>query len=246
MNEMVNFNDLDKLNNNQKGPSATHDLDFSFVLASSVHDMKNSLGMLLSSLEEVIGSATENDEQKHHFSILQYEATRINTELVQLLSLYRFQQQSQMVKIDENFVYDTIEDQLARNDMLFKTQGIELTIECDNDLMWYFDNDLIGSVVHNVLVNGTRYADKKMQLTVTEEEGFLMIDIADDGNGFPAYMIDAASLESEAHRDGNSTQLGLFFAAKIAEVHQQNGRSGYIKLSNGGPLNGGVFRIAIP
>lgn len=48
------------------------ELDFSLVLASSVHDMKNSLGMLLNSLEEVIEhSPPKDDLQKKNFSILQ-------------------------------------------------------------------------------------------------------------------------------------------------------------------------------
>ncbi len=222
-------------------------LDFSFVLASSVHDMKNSLGMLLSSLEEVINDdAIKNEQQQRHFSILQYEATRINTELIQLLSLYRFQHQSQALKMDERFVYDTIEDQLARNDMLFKTQNIEVSVDCDPDLSWYYDDDLIGSVIHNVLVNGTRYASGKISVSAIVKNDMLVIEIADDGNGFPERMIDAASLESEEHKDGNSTQLGLFFAAKIAEFHQQKERKGYIQLSNGGELGGGIFRIMIP
>jgi nitrogen fixation/metabolism regulation signal transduction histidine kinase len=85
-----------------------------------------------------------------------------------------------------------------------------------------------------------------MQLTAKIIDNSLVLDIADDGNGFPANMIDAASLDSDAHRDGNSTQLGLFFAAKIAEFHQQAERKGHIKLFNGGPLDGGVFRLSIP
>jgi K+-sensing histidine kinase KdpD len=228
-------------------PTVGNELDFSFVLASSVHDMKNSLGMLLGSLEEIIEeSTTDSDAQKHRFSILQYEATRINTELVQLLSLYRFQHQSDVIKIDENYIGETIEDQVARNDVLFKTQNIALDVMCDPDVVWYYDNDLVGSVVHNVLVNGTRYAKNKMQLTAIIENDYLVIEVADDGDGFPKRMIDAASLDSEAHKDGNSTQLGLFFAAKIAELHQQKEKKGYIQLSNGGVLGGGVFKIYIP
>lgn len=235
--------------NNTEGSveASPKQLDFSFVLASSVHDMKNSLGMLLGSLEEIIAeSSDENDNQNKRLSILQYEATRINTELVQLLSLYRFQHQTDIIRIDENYIDETIEDQVARNDVLFKTQGIELAVECEADSVWSYDNDLIGSVIHNVLVNGTRYANKKMQLTAKIENDYLVIEIADDGDGFPSKMIDAASLDSDAHSDGNSTQLGLFFAAKIAELHRQNDRVGYIQLSNGGVLGGGVFAIYIP
>lgn len=226
------------------------ELDFSFVLASSVHDMKNSVGMLLGSLEEIINDNEENQEQddaqKHRFYILQYEATRINTELVQLLSLYRFQHQAPTLKIEENYVYDTIEDQVARNDMLFKTQDVELLIDCDDDLAWYYDDDLLGSVIHNVLVNGVRYAKEKMCIKAMVIDEQLVIEIADDGNGFPESMINAASLDSDAHQDGNSTQLGLFFAAKIAALHQQKNREGHIELSNGGELDGGIFNITIP
>ncbi len=240
MNEMIDKNKI----SSKYRPG---ELDFSFVLASSVHDMKNSLGMLLNSLEEVIRHGTEEDkEQQERFSILQYEATRINTELVQLLSLYRFQNRTQMVNVDECYLYDTIEDQLSRNDVLFKTQNINVDLQCDADLVWYYDQDLIGSVIHNVLVKGTRYANSKMVINAYLEDDYLMIEISDDGNGFPDSMIGAASLDSDAHKDGNSTQLGLFFAAKIAESHQQKEHNGYIKLSNGGQLGGGVFTIALP
>jgi|GEM_PF-6389082 len=92
---------------------------------------------------------------------------------------------------------------------------------CDPDLSWYYDNDLIGSVIHNVLVNGSRYAKKTIVISGIVSDNGLTITIEDDGEGFPQAMIDAASLESAAHSSGNSTQLGLFFAAKIAQLHQQ-------------------------
>jgi len=79
--------------------------EFSLILASSVHDMKNSLSMLLSSLEEVIHDAQARDEhQAKQFATLQYEASRINGELVQLLSVYRMQKDRLPVAIDEYYV----------------------------------------------------------------------------------------------------------------------------------------------
>ena len=43
-----------------------------------------------------------------------------------------------------------------------------------------------------------------------------------------------------------STGLGLYFAARIAELHQRQARSGRIELRNGGLLGGGEFRIYLP
>ena len=228
--------------------SVDQHLDFSLVLASSVHDMKNSLGMLLNSLEVVIEDSIEkqDDTQKKHFSILQYEASRINSELIQLLTIYRLQNKNLPINIDENYIYETFEDQLARNDMLFKTKGIDVEIDCDPDMAWFYDNELLGNVIHNVLINAARYAREKIILSAEVIDQQLQVTIEDDGNGFPAFMLEADPLAEDVKHSSNSTQLGLFFAAKIASFHQQNLRNGRIKLSNDGQLNGGVFSIYLP
>lgn len=223
-------------------------LDFSLVLASSVHDMKNSLGMLLNSLEMVIEDSKkkQDESQQQHFSILQYEASRINSELIQLLTIYRLQNQRLPVNIDENYLYETFEDQLARNDMLFKTKDIDVDIDCDPDMVWFYDNELLGNVIHNVLINAARYANKKIILSAKQVDNELQVRIEDDGDGFPAFMLDADPLAEGVKRSSNSTQLGLFFAAKVASFHQQATHQGRIKLSNDGLLGGGVFSIFLP
>lgn len=227
--------------------SSEMELDFSMVLASSVHDMKNSLGMLLNSLEEIIENSPPKDEsEQQHFSILQYEASRINSELIQLLSIYRLQQKSLPFTLDENYLSDTFDDQIARNDVLLRTKNIELSVDCDPDLAWFYDNELIGNVIHNVLINAARYAKSRIHVSAELVEKQLVIRIGDDGNGFPAFMIDAASSDAPTRAGTNSTQLGLFFAARIAEFHRQGDRRGYIELSNGGSLGGGLFSIYLP
>lgn len=227
--------------------SSDEELDFSFVLASSVHDMKNSLCMLLGSLEEMIEkSPPQNSEQENHMSILQYEASRINSELIQLLNIYRLQNKSLPFSIDENYVVETFEDQIARNDILFKTKNIEVIVDCDDDLVWFYDNELLGNVIHNILINSSRYAKSAIKLSAICKDNQLSISIEDDGLGFPDFMLQAALPENNKNSGADSTRLGLFFAAKIASFHKQGGNRGEIKLSNGGDLNGGVFTIVLP
>jgi len=223
-------------------------LDFSLVLASSVHDMKNSLGMLLSSLEGIIQETPpENDEQAKRFATLQYETSRINGELIQLLSVYRMQKNRMPLHIDEHFVIDLIEDQIARNHMLFETRNIEIDIQCDADLNGYFDNDLVGGVVHNVLINCARYTKQKLQVSAELVDKVLCIAIADDGEGYPEAMLGAPTLSSSSDAfNSGSTNLGLFFANEVAKLHCQNDLCGRIELSNNGPLGGGVFKLYIP
>ncbi len=222
--------------------------EFSLILASSVHDMKNSVGMLLVSLEEFIHEAeTQTPEQSARLATLQYEASRISGELIQLLSIYRMQGNRLPVNIEQHFVHDLFDEQVARNDMLFQTRGIQVEIDCDDNLNGYFDGELVAGVIHNVLVNSARYTKDTIRLNARKEGETLVIAVADDGPGFPKAMLE------EPLNDGRgvdftsgSTNLGLFFAAQVAALHEQKGERGKIALSNGDVLCGGTFRLYLP
>lgn len=224
------------------------DVDFSLVLASSVHDMKNSVGMLIASLEKFLEDhPPKNAEQLDHYNVLQYEASRINTELVQLLTIYRMQNNHLPVRMDQHFVIDVLEDQVARNHAMLDSRHINLQLECPDNLEWFFDADLVGSVVQNVLVNCARYTRNELILRAWVDDDQLHIMIADDGMGYPpAMLISPAELVEEVQVSGGNTRLGLYFADKIAALHKQDNRVGYIRLENGAPLGGGCFRIVLP
>lgn len=64
---------------------------FDTLLASTVHDMKNSLSLLMNELE-VMGSKLErSNENRQTVSSLRYEASRINISLMELLALYKLE-----------------------------------------------------------------------------------------------------------------------------------------------------------
>lgn len=223
-------------------------IDFATVLACSVHDMKNSVSMLLSSVESILDEyKPQGPEQNKHFKTLHYEASRINGELVQLLTLYRMENGFLPLHIDEHFVIDVLEDQLARNHVLIETSNTRVSVNCDHDLNAYFDMDLIGGVIHNVLVNCIRYTRDELLISAWDDEGQLCISICDNGNGYPEDMLrDPANRVLDASVSHGATHLGLFFAHKIASLHNQGDLTGRIELGNGGPLGGGEFRLYLP
>ena len=222
-------------------------IDFSFVLASSVHDMKNSLGMLLHTLSAMMENSPPRDaEQARFFSTLEYEAARINGELVQLLSLYRMDEKTMMVVVDEHHPVDVIEEQVARNDSLLKSRNIEIQVDCDIDLIWYFDHELIGGVLNNLIVNCARYSRKQLLVSAVQENGFLCISVADDGHGYPDNMLLGPLPQSAVSFSSGNTRLGLLFARKVLELHKTKMGQGYMTIANDGPLGGGVLKLYIP
>lgn len=220
-------------------------IDFSMLLASSVHDMKNSLGMLLQSLESLFGKLP--DEYKQELSVAQYETSRVNNDLVQLLGLYRLQKERMAVVIDEHCVLDIIEEQQIKNRMLCESHGVQINIDCDENLMWYFDEYLIASVINNILVNAIRYTKSIINININLSDEFLSISITDDGPGFPDHMLkDPSSHVAPDKRHASSTCLGLYFASEIAQLHRLKAKRGSIELSNGGELGGSNFTMLIP
>jgi len=221
---------------------------FALLLASSVHDIKNSLSMLLDSLDGVVQTTPiTNAQQRHQFATLRGEAARINNSLMYLLGLYRMQKNQLPLQIQEVYVADFLDEQIAANELLFSIRELDVTATCDEQLTGYFDPTLVGGVINNVLVNAARYATKSIQLSAyrsTQSE--LIIEVRDDGPGFPQKMLESAHNQ---HRGidfiSGSTNLGLYFAGEVAFMHRRGDCHGNIALSNS-EAGGSCFRLLLP
>lgn len=226
------------------GAREVPNIDFSFVLASGVHDMKNSLGMLLNTLAEVMEKYPPQDAaQSRAYAVLEYETARINSELIQLLSLYRLDHDQIRVHLDEHLVVDLLREQIARNHGLLQSRHIQLELECEEELQAYFDYDLIGGLINNLLVNCARYCRQRLRVSASQTSQGLCVRIEDDGPGYPQHMLEAPEDLSFAQ---GRPHLGLLFANKIALLHRNKDRQGYIQLANGSSLGGGSFELYLP
>ncbi|MFL1466122.1 sensor histidine kinase [Marinobacter sp. HN1S83] len=221
-------------------------IDFSMVLASAVHDMKNSLGMLLNSLDELRADHADSMGESSRFNTLQYEAERMHNDLVQLLGIYRLGENNLSAHIEEHFVPDFLSDHLARHTPLLEGLGLEYSVEAD-DINGFFDDDLLTGVLNNTINNAIRYTKSRIRLTAGEKDGYLVIGVEDDGEGYPETMQHngTPNFKSLDFKSG-STSLGLFFASSVARLHSEGDRTGSIRLHNGGGLGGGVFEIWLP
>lgn len=228
-------------------PTEENTIDFSMLLASSVHDIKNSLSMLLSSLDEVIDITTEErPEQKKSYSILRGEASRINNALIYLLGLYRLQNDQLFLNLEEIFVADFLEEQVESQKLLFDVNDINITIDCNDNLTGYFDENLIAGVINNILVNCAKYTKDAITLSAQQKEDYLIISITDNGGGYPQQIIEHISNDNRSiDFNSGSTNLGLFFSQQIASIHHCKGRNGSIELSNS-EQGGGCFTLKLP
>lgn len=223
-------------------------LDFSLAFGSAVHDVKNSVGLLLHSLDEFMkANPPQTEEDNQRAVVLNYEASRINNDMMQLLSIYRLENQRLFISVEEVMVHEFLEDEMLAHNTLLKMKNLDVEIDCDESLSWYFDSMLMKNVLNNVLVNTIRYTKDKLRVAVEPMDGFIRISVEDNGQGFPEELCkDPGGYLTRINFNTGSTGLGLYFSARVAELHRNGDREGHIEVDNNSRIGGGAFRIYIP
>ncbi len=232
-----------------KAPSLPpHKLDFATILAASVHDMKNSLFLLLQSIEQV-AEEVKSPQPRSRLADIHYETQRLNTGLIQLLSLYRQENDSLPVSKEEQFIDELADDIVANNQFYAQHHGVELVVEATHEGSWFFDLNLILVLLNDVVINALRYANQKVQvnLGINRVSNELIIEVLDDGPGYPQSMLDTYQVgPAGVVLSTGRTGLGIYFSHLIAQAHRDNGREGSITLSNDSPLGGSRFTLRLP
>jgi len=224
------------------------EIDFATVLASAVHDMKNSLCMLLQSMDSLRQELAEtSDSASSELSRIHYEANRLNSNLLQLLALYRIEKNQLPLHQDEYPLQDMLEELVLKNEMYSTQRQILVEVQCDSDLCWFFDDDLVSSLLNDMLINAMRYSKSKILLKAFIEDNWLVVQIHDDGSGYPIEMLEQAQESTDSfHLSAGRTGLGLFFAKLIAEAHRNHERAGRIEMQNHSEYGGALFSLYLP
>lgn len=219
--------------------------DISAFLASAVHDMKNSIGILINFLETNI-TELEPDARKKAAPML-YEVKRVNDDLIQMLAIYKIGNQFYPFDLTENSIDDFVHEIIEQNKTLLDYSGITLDVDFDEGLAWYFDYELITGVISHALNNATHYTKDKLGLSVKEENGELVMRVEDNGSGYPDSVLEAGdAVNKGVNFASGSTGLGLYFSSMVAKLHKNRDKTGGISLENGGKFGGSCFILRLP
>lgn len=225
------------------------DIDFSDFIASSIHDMKNSLNIQIGFLEELMeacrGKVGEQMEGRLGHAI--YETSRMNVNLIQILSLYKLGKSIYPIDIAEQSVHEVLTEVVRQNQSVMGYKGITASVVCDEDCCWYFDRDLITGVLVNALNNAYNYTTDKIRVVANIRDGMLEMRVEDNGKGYPkSLLLESIEINKGINFASGSTGLGLYFSARVARMHKNGGKQGYLSIENGGAYNGGCFVLTLP
>lgn len=200
------------------------------LFAAVVHDVKNQLAELSLRLGQ------RGDAQKE-VEIAISAARRLS----EMLLVYRQENELLCVNSDSVNAADFLAMLAAEYRELFPKLLIEINDKNAPDLA-FFDDALVRMALANAIHNACRIAHSRVQLSAFEQDKMLVLEVRDDGPGYPNSML-AEDISTPLPVSGRGTGLGLYLAKKIAELHHLENRHGFVKLANDG---GAVFQMMLP
>jgi len=234
-----------------ENPSETNDL-FLF-LASTAHDMKNSISVLSGTLEHLLVDASPKTQSAYpQMAHMLYQTKRLNDNLMQLLALYKqVGEPGYPLDIQPLVLGQLVEQVVAMERVLLQSRGIRLELAFDRDLVWHLDEDLVVGVLSHAINNAIHYTCDTVRLGMRVIDGWLELRVEDNGPGYPPALLKAGAIATHGAASGvnfltNSAGLGLYFSSKVAKMHRHRGNAGSLRLENGGTYGGGCFVMTLP
>jgi signal transduction histidine kinase len=232
--------------------------ELSLFLASTAHDMKNSISVLSGTLERLLvaqsaQSSPQTDPEYTQMAHMLYQTKRLNDNLMQLLALYKqVGTPAYPFDVQPLELGQLVDQVVALERVLLKSRGLKLELDYDPDLVWHFDEDLITGVLSHAINNAIHYTCDTVRLAIrVTDDNWLELRVEDNGPGYPPALLKAGAIATRDTAGGmnfltNSAGLGLYFSSEVARMHQHRERRGTLRLENGGRFGGGCFILTLP
>ncbi|MBC8000343.1 MAG: PAS domain-containing sensor histidine kinase, partial [Leptolyngbya sp.] len=212
------------------------------------HDLRTPLTSVQSYLDllgrGVYGTLSESGGQK--LLMLNRSVDRLVNMIRDLLDLERWQSGHLRVTISDTNLKSIVEQSVEAVHSHTVEKKIDLIVP-DADIKLRGDEERLVQVVVNLLHNAIKFSPEggKVELSVLEKEGFVNIQVKDEGPGVPAEMRTAVfdRFKQVSETDATvkkGTGLGLAISKAIVEAH--GGNIG-ITSNNGG---GSIFWFTLP
>ncbi len=215
-------------------------LDDTDFYAALIHELKNNLGLLAMTIEQIpIQNEPVHDESVDAARLL---CQGVIGRLQQALFIYKADHQKMHPAINAYSPHDLIHE--ISDQAVALSRGhlkIEVEIHPDVPAIWFLDRDLIEMALINAIHNSLAYARSTIRIEATMLDGCLALTVRDDSDGYPEHVLNSVATNTPYRSTG--TGLGLQFARLIAQSHDNQGRVGELRLHND---QGAVFSLLLP
>lgn len=209
------------------------------MLFSLSHDMKNPLSGI-SGFIQLIAKKSEDDSIKKYCSIILDSLTQledINSDLRNIID----DKPITFHKL-EIPLYSCINDTCKKLSYMYKHEGVDISINTDNDSMVKADAEKLIKAFKNIFRNAKEAMPDggKLEIKLRESDSNAVVEIADTGKGIPSHFKNKLFEPFCTYGKENAAGLGLAVAKNIIEKH--GGTISFLSILG----KGTVFTIHLP
>lgn len=216
------------------------------LLAASIHEIKNRFGLLFSQLDQLLLDLPLDEAHTQNTHLIKSEAEFIGNELVRVLASYKSIDHDLEINQEQQFLVDFLEEKVARHANTAKAKGLEITFDCDEELDGFFDASVVNIVLDTAIYNAVKEGAKHILICAEQPDGYLQIQIHDNGPGFPKSMLESGIQLGQLKEESQSTGLGLFFAQSLIARHTEGEKTGRVELGKSDRLGGACVTLFLP
>lgn len=211
------------------------------------HDLKTPLARI-QGMAEIMNKdgAPLNETQKLALDTISDSSEELMEFIGSVLSLSRIQSKEMKLQLRSRDINQVLRNVIRRCDHLAKRKNIEIVAELEPLFSIRVDEDLLKTVLTNLLENAIKYSPDNSKVLITSEEinNELVVQIADQGRGIAREEIPHIferfyrARNSRSNTPGNG--IGLFLAKYFVELH-----NGHIEVES--EINkGSTFSVRLP
>jgi two-component system phosphate regulon sensor histidine kinase PhoR len=198
-------------------------------VANVSHEIKTPLTAIKGFVETLHqGSVDKPEEAERFLGIIQKHVDRLSAIIDDLLSLSRIEQEDerQAIEFENKPIADIFRSAVQICRSKAEEKSIDIQIDCEEGLEYYFDPTLLEQAVVNLLDNAIKYSepDSAIHVSASLNDSEVKIMVKDQGIGIakkhlPRLFERFYRVDKARSRKMGGTGLGLAIVKHIAQAH---------------------------
>ncbi|WP_321334937.1 two-component regulator propeller domain-containing protein [uncultured Bacteroides sp.] len=188
------------------------------------HEIRTPLTLIKSPLENVLSSKHVAGEIRDDLEMMDLNTTRLLDLVNQLLDFRKTETKEFQLNFVECNVSVILQKTYMRFTSLMRQKGLELTVDCPDNIHASVDKEGLTKIISNLLANAVKYADTYVKVKLLQEDALLQLSVYNDGELIPLTMREEIFKPFVQYKGGNlrsvsGTGIGLALARSLAELH---------------------------
>ncbi|TWU07316.1 Sensor protein RstB [Symmachiella macrocystis] len=154
------------------------------LLQAVSHEFRTPLARIRFAID-LIGTAKTDEERRLRLETVDAATEELDQLVEELLSYVRMETTESPLELQSNALPEAVETLLERQATLFPDIEFDVDQLKQNNIVVRADTSGLQRVLGNLIDNACRFANHRVRIQATREEGCIAIDIEDDGGGIP-------------------------------------------------------------